>query len=164
MPAIPEKPAAQHMKQPETCVMSTRNRQPGRRGGRSLPNFSRPFGQLAVLTRRPARTRGGAPTSAPVVAIDTRQRLRHLISYKDSAGNRAKPPGVAYCEIWSKVGSPAPTDLGQMSYLGNASRTPQLEEYPAAQAGQPATYWLRWVSTRGDKGPWSAPVSATIPG
>jgi hypothetical protein len=52
----------------------------------------------------------------------------------------------------------------QMTYPGNASRTPQLEEYTAAQAGQTATYWLRWVSTRGDKGPWSEPVSATIPG
>ena len=61
-----------------------------------------------------------------------------------------------------------------MTYLGNASRTPQPEEYNAAQAGQTATYWLRWVSTRGDKGllvgpkdgegSWSEPVSATIPG
>jgi hypothetical protein len=57
---------------------------------------------------------------------------------------------------------------------GNASKTPQLEEYTAAQAEKMATYWLRWVSTRGDKGPlvepkhgegsWSEPVSATIPG
>jgi hypothetical protein len=48
--------------------------------------------------------------------------------------------------------------------MDNTSKTPQLEEYSAAQAGQMATYWLRWVSTRGDKGPWSEPVSATIPG
>ena len=52
----------------------------------------------------------------------------------------------------------------QITNLGNASKTPQLEEYTAAQAGQMATYWLRWVSTRGDKGPWSEPVSATILG
>jgi len=25
-------------------------------------------------------------------------------------------------------------------------------------------YWLRWVNTRGEKGPWSEPVSATIAG
>ena len=48
--------------------------------------------------------------------------------------------------------------------LGNASKTPQLEEYTAAQVGQMATYWLRWVSKRGDKGPRSESVSATIPG
>ena len=44
------------------------------------------------------------------------------------------------------------------------SKTPQLEEYTTAWAGQMATCWLRWVSTRGDKGPWSEPVTATIPG
>jgi len=119
---------------------------------------------MKITVRSTTRTAASAPTTMPVANIDTSQRLRHLISYKDSAGNRAKPPGVAYCEIWVKVGAPAPTDIGQMTYLGNASKTPQLEEYTAAQAGQTATYWLRWVSTRGDKGPWSEPVSATIPG
>jgi hypothetical protein len=59
---------------------------------------------------------------------------------------------------------PQPSTFNPQPNLGNASRTPQLEEYTAAQAGQTATYWLRWVSTRGDKGPWSEPVSATIPG
>jgi hypothetical protein len=24
--------------------------------------------------------------------------------------------------------------------------------------------WLRWINTRGEKGPWSDPVSATIAG
>ena len=57
--------------------------------------------------------------------------------------------------------------------LGNASKTPLLEEYTAAQARQMITYWLRWVRGRGDKGPlvgpkygagsWSELVSATIP-
>lgn len=120
--------------------------------------------KMKITVRATTRTRSSAPTTMPVANVDTSQRLRHVISYKDSAGNRAKPPGVAYCEIWVKVGSPAPTDIGQMTYLGNASKTPQLEEYTAAQAGQTATYWLRWVSTRGDKGPWSEAISATIPG
>jgi predicted phage tail protein len=37
-------------------------------------------------------------------------------------------------------------------------------QYTGAQAGQMAYYWLRWVNTRGEKGPWSEPVSATIAG
>jgi len=71
---------------------------------------------------------------------------------------------VAYCEIWAKVGAPAPTDASQLTYLGNASKSPQMEEYTGAQAGQMVWYWLRWVNTRGDKGPWSEPASATIAG
>jgi len=42
--------------------------------------------------------------------------------------------------------------------------TPYLAEYTGAQAGQMVCYWLRWVNTRGEKGPWSEPVSATIAG
>jgi hypothetical protein len=120
--------------------------------------------KMKITVRATTRTRSSAPTTMPVASVDTSQRLRHVINYKDSSGNRAKPAGVAYCEIWVKVGAPAPTDIGQMTYLGNASKTPQLEEYTTAQAGQMATYWLRWVNTRGEKGPWSEPVSATIPG
>jgi predicted phage tail protein len=44
------------------------------------------------------------------------------------------------------------------------SGTPYLAEYTGAQAGQMVYYWLRWVNTRGEKGPWSEPVSATIAG
>ncbi len=84
--------------------------------------------KLKITVRATTRTRSSAPTSAPVANVDTSQRLRHIISYKDAVGNRAKPPGVAYCEIWSKVGSPAPTDVSQLTYMGNASRTPQLED------------------------------------
>jgi hypothetical protein len=50
----------------------------------------------------------------------------------------------------SAINSQPPTlDL----LMDNASRTPQLEEYTAAQAGQTATSWLRWVSTRGEERP-----------
>lgn len=34
--------------------------------------------------------------------------------------------------------------------------------FTSANAGKTAYYALRWVSTRGDKGPWSEPTMATI--
>lgn len=52
----------------------------------------------------------------------------------------------------------------QLTYLGNASASPQMEEFIGAQAGQSVCYWLRWVNTRGEKGPWSEPITATIAG
>jgi hypothetical protein len=36
--------------------------------------------------------------------------------------------------------------------------------FDGADANKTVTYWLRWVSTRGEAGPWSAAVSATVPG
>src|ERR1035437_5980154 len=56
------------------------------------------------------------------------------------------------------------TDISQLAYVATDSGTPYLAEYTGAQAGQMACYWLRWINTRGEKGPWSEPVSATIPG
>ncbi|MCC6284495.1 MAG: hypothetical protein IT439_04210 [Phycisphaerales bacterium] len=35
-------------------------------------------------------------------------------------------------------------------------------ESRAADAGKTALYTLRWVSTRGEKGPWSEVASATV--
>lgn len=62
----------------------------------------------------------------------------------------------------------------QLTYLGNASASPQMEKFTGAQAGQSVCYWLRWVSTRGEKAPlvgpkhgegsWSEPITATIAG
>jgi hypothetical protein len=121
---------------------------------------------MKINVRATTRTRAGVPATAPMATVDTSQRLRHILNYRDAATpqSRQKPAGVAYCEIWAKVGAPAPTDVSQLTYLGNASKTPQMEEYSGAQAGQTVCYWLRWVNTRGEKGPWSEPVTATIPG
>jgi hypothetical protein len=44
------------------------------------------------------------------------------------------------------------------------TNTPYLAQYTGAPGAKKAHYMLRWVSTRGDKGPWSETVSATIPG
>jgi hypothetical protein len=121
---------------------------------------------MNIHVRSKTRTSASIPTTAPMATIDTSQRLRHVINYRDSAAanSRKKPAGVAYCEIWAKVGSPAPTGVGDLAYLGNATQTPQLEEFTGAQAGMTVYYWLRWVNTLGQKGPWSEQVSATIQG
>ena len=112
------------------------------------------------------RTPASIPATAPVATIDCSQRLRHIIRYRDAVASttRKKPAGVAYCEIWAKVGGPAPTGAADLTYLGNASRSPQMEEFTGAQGGLTVYYWLRWVNTLGQKGPWSEQVSATIPG
>jgi len=35
-------------------------------------------------------------------------------------------------------------------------------DFPSAEAGKTAYYALRWMSTRGEKGPWSEVASATV--
>ena len=71
-------------------------------------------------------------------------------------------PGVQGCEIWVKVDGPPPADPSELKYLATDTRTPYLAEYDGSQAGKPAYYMLRWVSTRGETGPWSQTIAATI--
>jgi hypothetical protein len=105
------------------------------------------------------------PTTRPVVSIDTNQRLRHTLNFVDETtpNSKGKPEGVTGCEIWNKVGD-APTGPSQLTYLGTDTRTPYVAEFDESQAGKAAHYMLRWVNSKGETGPWSQTVNATITG
>ena len=119
---------------------------------------------LGLTVRDETRTATQAPTTRPIADIDTSQSLRHTINFFDeqTPNSRRRPDGVRGCEIWVKVGDPAPTDPDELRFLALDSATPYLVEYDGADAGKIAHYRLRWSSTRGEVGPWSQIVSAMI--
>ena len=119
---------------------------------------------LGITVRSTSRTAVGAPSSKPVASIDTNQRLRHTLSFVDelTPTSRAKPDGVQGCEIWMKVGDPAPAGPNDVRYLAVDTRSPYVADFEAADAGKTAYYMLRWISTRGETGPWSQTVKGTI--
>ena len=106
----------------------------------------------------------GPPVTRPVVAVDTSQRLQHTIRFADEATptSLAKPAGVMGAELWVKVGDPAPVDPNELTFLSVDTRTPYVTTYPGDDGGVTAHYMLRWVSTTGERGPWSETASATI--
>jgi hypothetical protein len=118
---------------------------------------------ITVPDREP--TSAPAPETRPVLQADTSQRLRILVAFADEGrpDGAAKPPGVTGCEIYVKVGGAPPTDLDDCVYLGTDTRTPYLASFDGSQAGQTAHFVGRWVNSRGDTGPISETVSATIP-
>lgn len=113
-------------------------------------------------THTPAPT----PTTRPVGTVDTSQRLSHKIEFRDESTptSRAKPDGVAYCELHLFIGTTAPAGPEAMHLQAVDKSTPYLMEFASADAGKTAWWALRWVNTRGEHGPWSATVSGTIPG
>jgi hypothetical protein len=119
---------------------------------------------MGVTVRSGTRSAVGPPTTRPVATVDTSQLLRHTINFVDESTptSRAKPGGVQGCEIWMKVGDPAPAGPSDVHYLALDTRTPYVVTFDAGDAGKKAYYMLRWMSTRGDTGPWSATVSGTI--
>ena len=119
---------------------------------------------LGITVRSTTRTAVSAPTTKPVATVDTSQRLQHTIAFVDelTPTSRAKPDGVSGCEIWVKVDGPAPADPSECRYVATDTRTPYGAQYEGSEAGKIAYYMLRWVSTRGETGPWSQTVAATV--
>ena len=118
---------------------------------------------MGITVRDSTPSAAPAPMSRPVASIDTSERLRHVIAFTDEATptSKARPAGVMGCEIWVKIGT-APADPSELTFLALDTRTPYTADFAGADGGKAAYYMLRWVSTRGEKGPWSATASATI--
>jgi hypothetical protein len=122
---------------------------------------------LGITVPDPTATPAAVPTTKPVGQVDTRQRLQHTISWVDelTPTSKGKPAGVQGAEVWVKVQPTAdapPGDPSGFTFLALDSRSPYLATYDGADGGKTAHYLLRWVNTRGQKGPWSETVSATI--
>jgi hypothetical protein len=102
------------------------------------------------------------------------QRLTHTLRFTDEATptRKAKPRGVRGAEVWLAMADPnapaPPLNTGSAAadgpykFLSLNSRGALRAGYTTADAGKTACYALRWVSTRGDKGPWSEVCAARV--
>ncbi len=119
---------------------------------------------MGITVPDPVRTPAAQPSSRPIVSIDTSERLQHSVTFFDAETptSRAKPDGVMGAEIWLATGATPPDSLAQLHFAALATRSPHVIEHLAENAGALAHYWVRWVSTRGETGPWSETVSATV--
>lgn len=113
-----------------------------------------------VLTPSPV------PTTRPVLLLDTSERFRHGVNYADEGTptSKGKPPGVMGIELRVFVGATPPPDPDDYDFAGVDTKTPQTWNFDPADAGQMAHWVARWLNTRGEAGPWSDTVSATVPG
>lgn len=119
---------------------------------------------LNLTERSTSRTPSPVPTTKPAGTVDTSKRLQHTINFYDSEGTGiAKPEGVRGCQIWLKIGSPAASPK-ELSFIATDTKTPYTHEFEGADAGKMVYYWLRWENTRGETGPWSEPIQATVTG
>ncbi len=120
--------------------------------------------RLGVTVPDTTPTPAPVPTTHPIAQIDVSQPLRHTGTVRDEAtpNRRAKPKGVHGVEVHYQVGGAEPTDPQQMLTLGIFPNSTFVKDYPLADAGKLVFYYLRWINKRGQPGPWSELVSATI--
>ena len=105
------------------------------------------------------------PKSFPVATVIATDRLEHNVSFSDSSTptRRGKPFGVQGCEVYVAVADNPPTDPKAYRFVALATRSPQKVTFGSEDGGKTANYLLRWVNTKGEKGPWSSVLSSTIP-
>ena len=122
--------------------------------------------RMGLTVKTGTRTLTPAPTTSPVGTIDFSVRLQHTIRYYDeaSAHSNAKPAGVHGCEIYMKVDGDPPKDVSELTYMGTCTASPYPVKFDRSKAGKTVYYWLRWVNTRGECGPWSVTLSAMVVG
>ena len=118
---------------------------------------------LSIGDRNTPKTPKPVPTTKPIAQVDTSQRLEHTISFTDQDSSGAKPDGVRGCQIWFKMGEPI-TDISELSFMATDTASPYIYRFKVEDANKNVSYWLRWENTRGETGPWSDVVMATITG
>ncbi len=111
------------------------------------------------------RTPVAVPTTSPLGQVVSTNRLEHTILVTDAntPTKRRKPPGVIGCEAMLLVGDVSTLDPADYRLIGLWTRFPEVVTFNADDAGKTAHYMFRWLNTKGEKGPFSAPTSATIP-
>lgn len=122
--------------------------------------------RMGLTVKSGTRTPAPAPTTCPVGIIDFSVRQQHTIRYYDeaSAHSNAKPDGVHGCEIYMKVDGDAPKDASELTYVATCTAAPYTVKFDGSKAGKTVYYWLRWVNTRGECGPWSSTMSGMVVG
>lgn len=127
-----------------------------------VPNSERQ--RMGLNVKEGTRTAVAVPETSPVATIDFSTRQQHTINFSDEATPRskAKPAGVHGCEVWAKVGGEAPKDATEFDYLATDTATPYVATFESADAGKTVWYMLRWVNSRGERGPWSSTISALV--
>lgn len=122
---------------------------------------------LGITVRPPKGTPAQTPTTRPLAIVEPGGRLTHHLRLVDESTptRRARPRGVLGAEVWVRLvapDEPTPTNPAALSFLTMTTRPSVRAEFRPGDGGKTAVYMLRWVNTRGEKGPWSDAATATI--
>ena len=119
---------------------------------------------IHVTPVNPNRSRRNAPTSLPSLNIVGALTGSHTLIYCDSLTEtrRAKPFAAAMLEVVMTVADEPGKDVTTAKPCGLYTRTPFGVAFEHRDNKKVATYWGRWVTRRGETGPWSMPVHMTI--
>jgi hypothetical protein len=119
-----------------------------------------------ITVPKETRTPAAVPSTTPHLhKTDTSTRAILRLFFSDSAtpGTTAKPAGVKFCEVVAQIGGAAPASPDTLDTVALESRAPYRFDFDAADVGKTVYMALRWINTKGQKGPWSQIYTAVVP-
>lgn len=104
------------------------------------------------------------PSTMPVLTIVSNGVQEMTLRFADelTPTSRSKPPGTAGLLLFRTIATAAASDPDAALFDGLFSRIPVPQVFDAGDVGKVCTYWAKWCNSKGDEGPWSAPVHRTI--
>lgn len=103
------------------------------------------------------------PQSWPLLSIIGATQGAHHLRYIDCAtGKRGKPHGSTGLELFMTTTAGQIGKLKDARFVGKFTDNPIELEHDQAIGGMVATYYARWVSERGETGPFCVPVKMRI--
>jgi hypothetical protein len=119
---------------------------------------------IGVRPLNRGRTKTPQPWSEPVLSILGCTPQSQTLRYRDrtSPESSRKPPGVTFLELMVAVADGPAKSVDEARPAGLFTRNPIAVGFESKDDRKKATYWARWVSRRGETGPWSSPVSMSI--
>jgi hypothetical protein len=120
------------------------------------------------------RTPIHVPDRAPSLKVTGVIQGRHTLEYTDDgmhpllkdadapAGGSGKPHGAVFLQLYAAVGEGKKQKREDAREVGLFTRRPITVEYHEQDNGKQACYWGRWISRKGEAGPWSLMTSMAI--
>jgi hypothetical protein len=111
-----------------------------------------------------ARTRIEVPLTSPMITVIGCTPGSQTLRFHDSieATRKAKPLGAMQLQLFRTVGDDVARNPEDAKLIGCFTRNPVGVGFKHEDDRKKATYWARWVSRRGETGPWSLPASMSI--
>lgn len=129
---------------------------------------------IGISVRDTGGTPVPAPTSRPLLLVESGSRLTHRLRIFDESASphaarggtrKARPRGTLGAEVYLAVVAPLeqpPADFNNYKFVRTVTRGSAEVTFEPPQGGSRAAYLVRWVSATGEPGPWGETVTATV--
>lgn len=119
---------------------------------------------IGVTVRDLSPTRIPPPATAPLLACVGSLAMEVHLQIVDTTTPllKTRPPGTVGCELWGTVGTVPPVGPTATNYQKLQTRCDGKLTFDAGDVGKTLYLYGRWINPRGEPGPWSARLDATI--